>query len=119
MSPLAEVHEQNRDAVMLPFPCFRTNAQFDHGMSGGPIFNEAVELCGLICSGFPPSEEGCVSYGASLWPSMATELDLPYEGFASGAKYPCIELARRGIITANDWERVMLVSEKRVGLRCS
>jgi hypothetical protein len=112
-----EIHEKKRDNAMLPFPCFRTNARFDHGMSGGPIFNEDGELCGLICSGFPFEEEH-VSYGASLWPAMATGLDLPYEGFPSGAKYPFIELARRDIIAVHGWERITIVNNSRVSFRC-
>jgi hypothetical protein len=28
-----------RDA-MLPFPCFRTDAKFNHEMSGGPVFDQ-------------------------------------------------------------------------------
>jgi hypothetical protein len=50
-----EVHHQQRDPVKMPFPCFRTNARFDGGMSGGPVFNQAGHLCGLICSSYPPS----------------------------------------------------------------
>src|SRR5436190_17537381 len=44
-----EIHDSMRDCVNLPFPCFRTNARFDGGMSGGPIFNDQGQLCGLIC----------------------------------------------------------------------
>jgi S1-C subfamily serine protease len=50
-----EVHEQKRDAFGLPFPCFRTNARFDGGMSGGPVFTANGYLCGLICSNIRPS----------------------------------------------------------------
>jgi len=33
---VVEVHVQGRDQ-RLPVPCFRTNAQIDGGMSGGPV----------------------------------------------------------------------------------
>src|SRR3989338_3712412 len=36
---VAEIHRLRRDSVMLPFPCFRINAQFDGSMSGGPVVN--------------------------------------------------------------------------------
>ncbi len=105
-----EVHDQLRDRSRLRFPCFRTNARFDGGMSGGPIFNEAGELCGLICSSLPPSEEAGehTSYAASLWPAMGTILDMDREGYPSGSSYPALELARAGIIKAGGWERVVL-----------
>jgi hypothetical protein len=112
-----EIHHKQRDSSMLPFPCFQTNARFEHGMSGGPVFNESGELCGLICSGFPPDDNTYTSYAVSIWPALGTELDLPYEGFLRGAKYSCLELARRNIITANGWERVNLESPTRVSLR--
>lgn len=34
---VVEVHPRGRDSSSLPWPCFRTNARFDGGMSGGPV----------------------------------------------------------------------------------
>ncbi len=45
-----ELHMPMRDSCMLPFPCFRTNARMDHGMSGGPVFNQSWEICGVVCA---------------------------------------------------------------------
>ncbi len=66
-----EVHQLGRDQ-RLPFPVFRTNARFDPGMSGGPVFNDSGKLCGIICSNLPPLEadEEHISYVALIWPSM-------------------------------------------------
>lgn len=34
-----EVHPQGRDAVMLPFPCYRSSISIPGGASGGPVFD--------------------------------------------------------------------------------
>lgn len=67
-----EVHHLFRDRAFLSFPCFRTNAQFDPGMSGGPVFNRANEICGVVCSSLPPGaeEEEHASYASLIWPAF-------------------------------------------------
>lgn len=74
---VVEIHDERRDNFSITWPCFRVNARFDGGMSGGPVFNEAGELCGLVCACMPPGEPGGdhVSYVTSLWPMLAIELD--------------------------------------------
>jgi hypothetical protein len=34
-----EIDDKFRDTGLLKFPCFRVNARFDPGLSGGPMFN--------------------------------------------------------------------------------
>jgi hypothetical protein len=67
-----ETHYRSRDSAFLPFPCFRTNAQFDPGMSGGPVFNQDNEICGVICSSLPSGtqDEDHASYVAMIWPAF-------------------------------------------------
>jgi len=103
-----EVHHERRDSYRLPFPCFRTNARFDRGMSGGPVFSEQGYLCGIICSNLPPElEDGeHVSYVASLWPSMGILVSYDRKGYEQGVSYPAMELAIGGFITAIDVEKV-------------
>src|SRR5438128_339082 len=43
---IVKVYPQRRDLGLLNFPCFETNARFDPGMSGGPIWNERGSVCG-------------------------------------------------------------------------
>jgi len=102
-----EVHHQYRDAVRLNFPCFRTNARFDGGMSGGPVFNRG-HLCGVICSALPPAtgDEEYASYVASLWPAMAIVIDLDRVRHPRGVRYPLIELVRDDTIAALNADRV-------------
>ncbi|MBI1393272.1 MAG: hypothetical protein GC152_11085 [Alphaproteobacteria bacterium] len=89
------VHPSGRDKLM-PFPCFQTSCRFDSGMSGGPIFNSAGELCGVIASGYDV-EDGAdpISYGAAVWPilSMTINADLP--DAPKGEFYTVYDLACR------------------------
>ncbi len=118
-----EVHDEFRDRGMLKFPCFRTNARFDHGMSGGPVFNDRGELCGLVCSGPPPENDNAewISYAVSLWPLMGTLLDIQLEGFPQGYSYPFRKLAQLGYVKALNLDCVALAVESdhsvRVGLK--
>ena len=91
---VVEVFHQQRDAVKMPFPCFRTDAQFDGGMSGGPLFNQAGSLCGLICSTYPAfsADEDHAWYAVSLWPAMATPIDLDRRGHPQGVWYRTFDL---------------------------
>jgi hypothetical protein len=106
---VVEFHPRGRDR-RLPFPCFQTNARFDGGMSGGPVFTDDGHLCGLICSNMPPfsADEDHVSYVALLWPSLATIVDADRPGAPSGISYPALELAREGLIRVEGWERIRL-----------
>jgi hypothetical protein len=100
-----EVHHQSRDEVKMPFPCFRTNARFDGGMSGGPVFNEAGRLCGLICSSYPPfsSDEDHASYAVLLWPVMILMIDMDRVGHPlGGAMYPLFDLVKENILVARN-----------------
>jgi hypothetical protein len=74
-----ELFLDGRDSGMLKFPCFRTDARFDPGMSGGPVFNEAGFVCGVICSSTTQVEDdpSYISYVSSIWPSMVYKSRLP------------------------------------------
>jgi Trypsin-like peptidase domain len=118
-----EVHDEIRDSGTLSYPCFRTNARFDNGMSGGPVFNEKGELCGIICSGIAPFDdtEEWASYVSSLWPIMGILVDVPIEGYPADYAYPLRKLARHGYIPTVGLDRVLVTldsnNEVRVGLR--
>jgi V8-like Glu-specific endopeptidase len=119
-----EVHHAFRDRGVLRFPCYRVNARFDPGMSGGPVFDDSGALRGLVCSGLPPEDQETdhVSYAVTLWPSLATILDMPWPSRETQTAYPALELARAGYLNAASWERVFLGPRqgdliKQVGLR--
>lgn len=71
-----EVYPLKRDSCMLNFPCFRTSARFEAGMSGGPIFNEKGSVCGVICSSGLEDDNGYISYSSLLWSAMGTMLEV-------------------------------------------
>lgn len=60
-------------------PCFVTNARFDGGMSGGPVFNQDSELCGVVSWSMPPGE-GEVTHTSvvvTLGPLLDVSLMIP------------------------------------------
>lgn len=63
-----KIYDDYRDKVMLPCPCFEVSAKFSPGMSGGPVFNEQSELCGIVSTGF---EGEASSFVVTLWPSLS------------------------------------------------
>jgi hypothetical protein len=112
-----ETHQVSRDRFNLPFPCFQTNARFDGGMSGGPVFTQEGYLCGIICSNIRASseDENDVSYVSSLWPLMGMSVSFDREGFPPNASYPFIELFKSGFLSAVDTERVKVVVDEVSG----
>lgn len=67
-----EVHPRQRDNSFLRYPCFRTNAQLDPAMSGGPVFDQRGNICGMICTNLPPEKEDQdhISHVSLLYPLM-------------------------------------------------
>jgi len=110
-----EIHHEIRDDCRLPFPCFRTNARFDGGMSGGPIFNAITgHICGVICSSLPATtdEEDHISYASSLWPIVGSKCDASRIHFSGADPYPVFKLFEKGIIRANDFEKVLIATNE-------
>ena len=66
-----EMHPKGRDRSMLPFPCFRTDARMDAGMSGGPVFNASGRICGVVTSSFDYDPAvPTVSYASMFFPAL-------------------------------------------------
>jgi hypothetical protein len=106
---VTHVFEEYRDRGLLNFPCFKITARFDGGMSGGPLFNEAGELCGIICAGLETIDPdiGLVAHGATLWPAMGTLLDVPLPGLICKGPYPAFELSTIGVLHSVGWNEVV------------
>jgi hypothetical protein len=79
-----EIHAEQRDSAMLRFPCFRTDARFDPGMSGGPVVNKVGDVCGVICDSLGPRADDTSthdSYASLIWPVLGCEIEVaPAEG---------------------------------------
>lgn len=78
---IEEIYFPRRDRL-LNFPCFLTDARFDLGMSGGPIYYENPGVCGVICSGFNFGENNIptTSYGSFIGPALALVLEARTKG---------------------------------------
>lgn len=97
-----KIHPSLRDAVNLRFPCFAVGAEFTAGMSGGAVFNEQRELCGLVCSG-GEGELKDYSNATSIWPMTLIPVKIPeeippYVGVTPGETYKLLDLARLGYL---------------------
>jgi hypothetical protein len=100
---VTQVFPEKRDSSLLSFPSYEVEAHFIGGMSGGPIFNEAGELCGLVCSGY---DDAPVAYGVVLWPMVGIRIDHRIPNVVSAPPYTILELARAGLLDVRGWEYV-------------
>lgn len=104
-----EIHHELRDSSRLPFPCFRTNARFDGGMSGGPVFSNVTgHLCGVICSSLPATkdDEDHISYASTLWPIVVTKIDASPTSVSGSKPYPMMHLFETGVLRAINLDKV-------------
>jgi len=101
---IVEVFQQKRDSSMLNFPCFRTDARFEHGMSGGPIMNEKGYVCGVICSSLPSVGENpeYISYGSLIWPIMGTSIEVAQHEGAKPEMMLLYDLIQKGYIFSDE-----------------
>ena len=99
-----EVHDLKRDGALISFPSFRTDARFDGGMSGGPVFDSNGHVCGVICSNLPPDVGGVdhVSYASTLWPSLG----LTRHSQDGGETEDLYHLAKQGVIQVIDLRQI-------------
>jgi hypothetical protein len=93
-------------------------------MSGGPVFNENGELCGIISSAYEPYEKGdqWASFVSSLWPLMGLQLDIPIQGNELMNAYLLADLANAKYIRTLNLDKVLIErnedgSVNRVGFR--
>lgn len=72
-----EIHPAGRDRVFLPFPCFRTSARFDGGMSGGPLMDHSGRVFGVICSSFATDDaDSPISYASPVGAALAIHIEM-------------------------------------------
>jgi len=111
-----EIHHEIRDRARLPFPCFRTNARYDGGMSGGPVISLITgDVCGAICSSLPAitADEEHVSYASTLWPLVGTIIDRdPMRLTGNSERVPVMQLFESKQLYTRDIHRVRLVTDE-------
>lgn len=101
-----EVHQLKRDNSLLPFPCFMTEANFAGGMSGGPVFNSAGFLIGIVCSSmsqFLP-EDPSTSYATLIWPFLTMKITIQIND-DTPKLMSIFSLVKAGIIRASGVEK--------------
>ncbi|MGA1859173.1 serine protease [Azospirillum sp. 11R-A] len=97
-----ELHAGGRDRSMLPYPCFRTSARLDGGMSGGPLVDNFGRVFGVVCSSFgTASDDGYISYASLIGPAMAMTLEVADEVGGEVRKAFLWELVEGGAILAD------------------
>ncbi len=103
-----EIHRAAREKAQLRFPCFRTSARFDPGMSGAPVFTEEGLLCGIVCSNMPPETDDGehTSYVSVLWPMMGIHVDYKRPG-EEPKLCALVELARAELLLPVDLDKVL------------
>jgi hypothetical protein len=91
---IVAVHFPKRDGAGMPFPCFEIAGDFEPGMSGGPVFNDRDQVCGVISRGGGFG----VSWASILWPVLAirmkekTALQLARDGDIRARNYHCVNV---------------------------
>jgi hypothetical protein len=99
---------EGRDAIMLPFPGFQTDAVLQSGMSGGPIFHRRGYVCGVSCFSSEP-DDNYPRY--SSYASLALAL-YPLCIKSGKNSYTVYELVKRGyVFTDDDFDRLRLSSK--------
>lgn len=103
---IEEIHLPQRDAVMAPFPCFRTSARYDGGMSGGPVLGMDGLVRGVVCSSVSGvrDSEGYVSYASLIGPAALLQVTRLDDAGAAGV-YFIYDLVERKVVRA-DSDRV-------------
>lgn len=106
---VTEIYPDRRDSVMLNFPSFQTDARFEPGMSGGPVFSDQGELVGIVCTGLASDgSDEPVSTATSIWPLMGLCLRTRLEGDSAEKEYSVRDLAARGIVHTNNLDKVLV-----------
>jgi hypothetical protein len=86
-----------------PLAHMQLEGEIEHGMSGGPCFDEHWNVIGVNSSGWSGVSLATV---ALLWPAMKIEIDLYKTG-----PFPAIELFRSGDNAALGYQRIYITSD--------
>lgn len=86
------------------FPHFRSDARFEPGMSGGPVFNESGGVCGVICSSFSgcTDESGYISYVSLIWPALGTYIETTFKDGAELESVTILDLIHKDFISVDE-----------------
>ncbi len=107
-----KVYDRTRGSTM-DNPCFETNAPYQGGMSGGPIFDEYGLVCGSIASSMLPTvydEPGTEpwSHATSMWPLLGNTIEYCIPASVIPRLFSIAELNELRIISIKGAERFSL-----------
>lgn len=69
--PVQQTHPLGRDRAMIPWPAVEVDCFAPGGVSGGPVFDSAGTLIGLMCSSLEDENGGGVSWVSLIWPALS------------------------------------------------
>ena len=105
---------RGRDRSALYFPVFETNARYDGGMSGGPVFDGTGKLCGLVCYSMgaylDDLDAESVSYAACLFPLLGCLLEVKSLDQSKTTVITIQDACKRGIVETRGHLRAQLGS---------
>lgn len=98
-------------------PCITIDAEVEHGMSGGPAFNEQGHVCGVISAGASAFFDAPASIVSLLYPTLLTEIEF---GASMGpvrinAKRPIVDLVAQGAIQTDGSESLVTIVPEQEG----
>lgn len=100
-----DIHDLQRDSSTINFPSFETNARYEGGMSGGPVFSQGHYVVGLISSSMklPQSDqhqlEEYYSHAATIWPLLGNMIEITIPSISIIPGYYTIQhLAALGVV---------------------
>jgi len=100
-----EIHDSQRDSVLMNYPCYRISALLLGGMSGGPVIDFGGRICGVVSRSFTfePGEQA-IGYASTLWPAARTQLG---DGISKNNRGKRLyHLVKNGLIKTIDANRV-------------
>jgi hypothetical protein len=108
---VTQVFPAGRDRLMIPFPAFESNARFDPGMSGGPVFaGDSSYVCGVVCSGLSAddAEAGWTSFASMALNALVLKVTVDK---STGASATLFELARQGFVQMDENFNLLSLAE--------
>jgi len=79
---IEEVYPSRRDSVKVTFPSFRTDAFYEQGMSGGPVFGMSGGVIGLVSTCMESRDDGVPHTSHVALTAGLLELGIPEEGIS-------------------------------------
>lgn len=76
MATVTRIFTQRFTNRFMEGPCFTIDNELNHGMSGGPVFNEAGYICGVVSAGASNFFNSPASIVSLLYPTLLTDIKL-------------------------------------------